>query len=153
MAMLRKAVALLTLIALAGNSVAASPRPCCGSLRAAAPTRSCCATAASKPSDERAPSDERRSCCASKTTDHRAARGGPVYGDMPCCCINSLPATPPAREAFGARFVLPVDQALVGDSLCLANFPSAKQRLRRDTPAPLFATAHHLCALYCIWLN
>ncbi|HEX7447417.1 MAG TPA: hypothetical protein VF306_07720 [Pirellulales bacterium] len=64
-----------------------------------------------------------------------------------------MPATPPARNEMGFRSVAPVDQAVVAGSLRLADFPPAKQRLRRGEPGLLFATAPTVCTLYCIWLN
>ncbi|HEX5445933.1 MAG TPA: hypothetical protein VFW87_19045 [Pirellulales bacterium] len=155
MTMLRKAVTLVTIIALAGNSAAASLRPCCCTERQqpetpqpeTPPPHTCCEPAPTKPQLERA------SCCSSKAVAGARLPSPPAIGEKPCCCIKSLPATPAARGAVFSRSASPVDPALVGDSLRLADFPPAKQRLRRGEPGLLFATAPHVCALYCIWLN
>lgn len=160
MTTLRKVVTLVMLIALAGNSAAASLRPfCCTEPheRQAKPAHACCEQVPSEMAAAKKTATPPRldppSCCASKATAGEGARSLPALVDNPCCCIKSWPATPPARHAMGFRSVAPVDHALVAGSLRLADFPPAKQCLRRGQPGLLFSTAPTVCALYCIWLN
>lgn len=138
----RRAIAILTLLAVATNSAAASFRPCCCSERDEEPKHECCVKEAEAKL-------ERASYCALKKKVARCT----TISAKPCCCIKSLPATSPARGSVASRPLPPIENALIGDSLMLADFPPAKQRIWASQPGLLIPAAPPITALYCIWLE
>lgn len=155
MTLFRKAVAWLTLVALVGNSAAASLRPCCCTERQQPqkkPAHACCEQTAADKSLHTA-EVERAACCVSRAAAEESVPPLRAIGENPCCCVTSLPATPPTRETFTSRSLSPVEYGWVGDGLRLADFPPAKQRILQNEPGLLFPAAPSLCVLYCTWLK
>jgi hypothetical protein len=156
MAWFRPTITIVTLLAVATNAVAAGSRPCCCTQPAQESKRACCGKADVEPSQVKSPT-----CCAEK--DGRAVGASftafsrnihPALDPQSCCCVKSLPATPPApRQAVGVTLRLGLHDSLACDALVLADFPPAKDRIRQVQPGMHVPAAPPPSILYGVWLK
>jgi hypothetical protein len=153
----RRTITILTLLAVATNAVAAGFRACCCTEPEQMPKHDCCAQ-----EDSERPQVEPASCCAAKGATRAATTAEDsvseycvlALDEQPCCCIKSLPATLPApRQILGAGMLLDIQDSLVCEALVLADFPAAKDRIRRCQPGMLVPAAPPPSILYGVWLN
>lgn len=149
MGTLRQAATFLAVLAVVANPAAAALKPCCCLERDPKPKHECCAKAAVERT-EIPPA----SCCATKKTAPAPADcSEPSVDKQPCCCLKSLPATPAGREALQSHRHVVLQGSVLAAAVVLADFPPARDRIRRQQPGLLVPSLPPLPVLYCSWLK
>jgi len=140
-------IAVLTLVAVAANPVAASLVPCC-CVKPAKPEHACCRTAEAEAKEAAAAVAALPACCAKKQAAHTPVdtfvRGG-------CCCVKAPPAVPTAPDQTKQIIEQPSIEPSCSSVDCLVQAPATRRF--EQLPGSLTPTGPPLLALYCIWLK